>query len=243
VTLAILALLFATELGAQSPTLQSIRIVPNDINLRGAQRTQHLLVLGRFSDGLERDATDAVRFTIADSRLARVDSAPQVIALGEGETTLTAEIQDVRTTARVRVAQMGKSRPFRFDRDIEAIFTRRGCNSSECHGGVKGRAGFKLSMNALDPREDYRWIVEGGGYQVLTAEPVLPKRPRIEPHEPEKSLVLLKPTAGIPHGGGKRFDVGSADYQTILNWVRAGVPYGESGSEGVWSAYRYFPAK
>jgi hypothetical protein len=122
--------------------------------------------------------------------------------------------------------------PFRFDRDIEGILTRRGCNSSECHGGVKGRAGFKLSINALHPREDYRWIVEGGGYQVMSAEPAVPKRPRIDVRQPEKSLVLLKPTATISHGGGKRFEVGSPDYRAILDWVRAGAPYGESGDEG-----------
>jgi len=40
-----------------------------------------------------------------------------------------------------------------FQTDVEEIFTKRGCNDSHCHGGVKGRGGFKLSHNALDPRE------------------------------------------------------------------------------------------
>ena len=46
--------------------------------------------------------------------------------------------------------------------------------------------------------------------------------------------MLLKPTFTIPHGGGLRFQVGSEDYKTILNWVRAGAPYGdEAEKQGV----------
>jgi len=31
---------------------------------------------------------------------------------------------------------------------FSGIFTRRGCNSTACHGSVKGRGGFKLSSSA-----------------------------------------------------------------------------------------------
>src|SRR5262249_13155102 len=49
---------------------------------------------------------------------------------------------------------------------------------------------------------------------------------------PAKSLLLLKPMMGAAHGGGLRFRVGSPDYQTILNWVSKGAPYGEEGGHG-----------
>src|SRR5262249_14313538 len=42
--------------------------------------------------------------------------------------------------------------------------------------------------------------------------------------EPAHSLVLLKPTATIPHGGGKRFAVGSLEYRVISEWIAAGTP-------------------
>ncbi|MEO8131871.1 MAG: DUF1549 and DUF1553 domain-containing protein, partial [Bryobacteraceae bacterium] len=45
-----------------------------------------------------------------------------------------------------------------------------------------------------------------------------------------KSLLLLKPTGTVPHGGGKRFAVGSPDYNTILKWVASGAPYGPEGN-------------
>src|SRR5216117_3598688 len=126
-----------------------------------------------------------------------------------------------------------KPRPFTFARAIEGILTMRGCNDATCHGGVKGRGGFKLSVYGLYPREDYKWIVEGGTFRVLTTEDN-PKYSRVDLKQPEKSLLLLKPTFSVPHGGGLRFQVGSADYEMILNWVRSGAPYGdEAEKQGV----------
>ena len=70
---------------------------------------------------------------------------------------------------------------------------------------------------------------EGGTYQVLSAEPKLPLSPRIDLKQPEKSLLLLKPSFSVPHGGGERFKVGSVEYLTMLNWIRGGAHTGTSG--------------
>src|SRR5262249_35577782 len=88
------------------------------------------------------------------------------------------------------------------------------------------RGGFRLSVYGIYPREDYKAVVEGGTFRVLTVDDS-PKRPRTDLSQPEKSLVVLKPTFGVPHEGGMRFEVGSSDYATIVNWVRSGAPYGE----------------
>lgn len=53
--------------------------------------------------------------------------------------------------------------------------------------------------------------------------------------DPESSLILLKPltdaesegTLGskkLSHGGGIRFEKGSPEYNTILNWIRGTKP-------------------
>jgi hypothetical protein len=42
--------------------------------------------------------------------------------------------------------------------------------------------------------------------------------------DPAHSLMLLKPTLTIPHGGGRRFPVGSEEYNIIVNWIAAGAP-------------------
>jgi HEAT repeat protein len=57
----------------------------------------------------------------------------------------------------------------------------------------------------------------------------------INVESPEESLILRKPisdaesegtldSSKVPHGGGHRFDKGSAEYNTILNWIRGTKP-------------------
>ena len=115
---------------------------------------------------------------------------------------------------------------FDFAREIGTILTRKGCNGASCHGGVKGRGGFKLSSGAYHPKEDYEWIVKGGTYQVLTTEVKGERVPRVKVAEPEKSLLLLKATGAVSHGGGKRFDQDSPEYRKLVAWIRSGAPFG-----------------
>jgi len=123
------------------------------------------------------------------------------------------------------------ARPFSFERDVGAVLTKYGCNAAECHGGVIGRGGFKLSLGGLYPEQDYYWITRGGDYQVLTDEPGGEQVPRIDLKDPEKSLLLLKPTAEVDHEGGERFEKGSPAYELLLRWIRRSAPYAEEQAE------------
>src|SRR5207248_10209692 len=42
--------------------------------------------------------------------------------------------------------------------------------------------------------------------------------------EPAGSLVLLKPTRALPHGGGRKLEVGTPDYQFLADWIASGAP-------------------
>jgi hypothetical protein len=236
---ALLALGFAMQLsaaekalaGGKGPELVSVRLVPEAANLTGKGASQQFVVMGKFSDGRERDVTGEARFSLSNPGVGAVQGEGRVLASEDGETRVEAVVQGRSAEATLRVEGSTAQRPFSFARDIGGILTRRGCNSSGCHGGVKGRAGFKLSDNGVHPREDYKWIVEGGVFQVLSNESGGPKTPRIDQQSPEKSLVLLKAAMEIPHGGGPRFEKGSEDYEAILGWVRGGAPYGEEAGE------------
>ena len=212
---------------AAASQLLSVRLVPEEVTLWGVRATQRFLVLGKHADGLERDVSKRSRFSIADPGIAKVDERGRVAALADGQTVLSVQVDGRSANSRLRVEGSQETRPFSFAQDIGGILTKQGCNSGDCHGGVKGKGGLKLSLNALYPKEDYKWIVEGGVYQVLTAESGGPKDPRVNLKEPEKSVLLLKPTFSVPHGGGQRFGLDSPDYETILNWIRQGAPYGE----------------
>jgi hypothetical protein len=209
----------------------SVMVVPERVTLHGARAAQQFVVLGSFADGLERDVTGQSRLSISDAQVASLDPGGRVVAKADGEVVLKAEVGNQTATAQLRIEGSKETAPFSFARDIGRILTQRGCNTADCHGSVKGKKGFKLSINALYPREDYTWIVEGGIYQVLTTEQTQPRKPRIDRQKPAESLLLLKATAAVSHGGGERVAEGSADYQEILDWIKKGAPYGEDRPE------------
>ena len=67
-----------------------------------------------------------------------------------------------------------------FERDIEPILTRAGCNAGACHGKASGQNGFKLSLLGFDPEFDHLAITrEAGGRRCSAADP------RAEPLAPE----------------------------------------------------------
>ncbi len=228
---------------SHEPTLVSLRLVPAEVSLRGREASQQFVVLGTFSDGLERDLTSQSSFQLSDPLLARADEAGRVVAIAEGATVMRAAIEGREARARIRIEAADWQRPFRFDRDIASILTRRGCNDSHCHGSVKGEGGFKLSLNALYPEEDYQWIVEGGIYQVLTMESGGPRVPRVRLEDPEESLLLLKPTLQVSHGGGRRFGTDSSDYAAILNWIKGGAGYGAKTGGGHIERVQVLPSE
>lgn len=221
----------STPAVAGSSNVLSLRLLPEEVVLSGPGASQRILVLGRGADGLERDVTSQSRFSLASRGIAQVDPAGRVTSLTDGETTLRVRLGGLTAQAPVRASQEGVARPFSFSRDIGTILTKRGCNSSDCHGGVKGRAGFKLSIDALHPREDYRWIVQGGDYQVMSMEAGGAIEPRVDMSAPDRSLLLQKPTLQVPHGGGERIAADSPDYRTLLDWIRQGARYGDETAE------------
>lgn len=221
--------------GQPQPT--SLRVVPEGVTVWGNQSSQRFLVLARDPDGMERDVTAEARLSLSASDKGEIDKAGKFTTKANGAVKLTAQFKLRTAETTVLVKGAGEKRPFGFATDVGAILTKRGCNNSDCHGGVKGKGGLKLSIDAQFPRDDYKWIVEGGTFQVLTSD-TGPKVPRINPNEPEKSLLLQKPTAQVPHGGGGRFKVGSADYEVLLKWIRDGAPFGTDSTEGAASIQR-----
>ena len=212
-----------------SPQPSSIRLVPSEVRLQGGDASQQFLVMGKFSDGLERDLTAQAELSGSKSGLIRFTSHSRIQPLADGDLVLTAKVAGREATASIAIRGSQEKRPFSFPRDIGSLLTQQGCNNTTCHGAVPGQGGFKLSTNATYPRDDYKWIVEGGKFEVLTAEMEEPPHPRVNLKDPEKSLILQKATLQVPHGGGLRFGSDSPQYARILRWIQSGAPYGEEG--------------
>jgi hypothetical protein len=106
--------------------------------------------------------------------------------------------------------------PPQFLRDIAPILDKKGCSTAGCHGKFGGRGGFQLSLLTLSPEDDYDPIVRGA------------RGRRVNLVEPEKSLLLLKVSSKVPHGGGERFKTDSREYALLRDWLAAGAPYDEA---------------
>src|SRR5262249_33948414 len=48
---------------------------------------------------------------------------------------------------------------------------------------------------------------------------------RVNVVDRDHSLLLLKPTAQVPHGGGKRFEKGSWQYHVLREWIARGAKW------------------
>ncbi len=105
-----------------------------------------------------------------------------------------------------------------FRNDVVPILTKAGCNSGACHAKAgNGQNGFQLSLLGYEADEDFEHIVlEGRGRRLFPAAPM-------------QSLLLLKATASVPHGGGVRITAGSPEYTVLRRWIEMGMPRGDEG--------------
>ena len=104
-----------------------------------------------------------------------------------------------------------QSTPIRFSTEVVPLLTRLGCNGGGCHGKSTGQNGFRLSLLGFEPDVDYQSLVnEARGRRVF-------------PAAPEKSLILLKATARMPHGGGRLLDETGEDYRILKGWIEQGA--------------------
>ncbi len=201
----------AWSASAQAAALEKLLVFPPDVSLVTAKDQQTLVVQAVYADGITRDVTDRVQWTLADPKIVRLEGA-KLRPAADGETKLTAAFEGQTVTIPVRVSRAAEPRPVSFKLDVMPIFMKAGCNTGSCHGAARGKDGFRLSLFGFDP--------DGDHYR-LTRE--LPGR-RIDLAVPEASLLLEKATGAVPHTGGKRFDTSSPMYADLVEWISRQCP-------------------
>jgi Protein of unknown function (DUF1553)/Protein of unknown function (DUF1549) len=108
-----------------------------------------------------------------------------------------------------------------FVRDVMPLLAKAGCAAGSCHAKADGQNGFKLSVFNYDLKSDFAEIVKEG------------RGRRVFPAAPEESLLLLKSTLAIEHGGGQRIEPGSPTHETLLRWIRGGMIYQHTNEPGL----------
>jgi hypothetical protein len=191
---------------------EDIQILPGAIRLVGPGAGARFLVEAWDGQAFVADRTAEARFSIDDPRVARVGPDGFVHPVGNGLAVLSATVGAHTARASISVEEFDRPPSWSFRNHVEAVLTRHGCNSGACHGAAAGKNGLRLSLRGYAPEQDC---------DVLTRQAL---GRRIVPAAPAESLLLLKPSGTVPHGGGVRFAPGSQDYRVLAEWIAAGMP-------------------
>jgi hypothetical protein len=206
-------LLLITSAAAATESPPRLSLVPATIPLAGSHAAQRLLVLDNDAVGrMVGDRTGAAKYSTSDSAVCTVSADGTVRATGDGTAAVTAIVDGRTATAMVNVSHFREPNVLDFRNHIEPVLTRAGCNSGSCHGALAGKGGFKLSLRGYAPSVDHFVMTRQANAR------------RVNRTEPEQSLVLLKPTRSLKHGGGKRFETDSEEYRRLRDWIAAGAP-------------------
>jgi len=202
--------------------LIGITVEPAEIVLKATNRQQQLLVTARTPAGRLVDVTHRCELSSSDPQVASLSGAV-VRGRREGAAEVRVRFGDSTGRVRVRVRDINDYPPVHFGNDVVPLFSKLGCNSGGCHGKASGQNGFKLSIFGFDPEADYDALVKEA------------RGRRVFPAAPESSLFLTKPSGRVPHGGGRRLEVGSLDYELLHQWIEQGMPFGETTAPRVVS--------
>jgi hypothetical protein len=217
-TLAVVCLLgglFGADI-AWAQSAAPIVVTPAEVQLQGNFASAQLVVsrpnaegkLDPRSDDLSSQAT----FSSSDPAIVTVSPVGQLLAVADGQAKIAVALGDAKSEVSVTVSNVVPQPAVHFGRDIRPILTKSGCAMAACHASQHGKGGFKLSVFGFEPDKDREAMVRDSLAR------------RVSFIEPERSLLLLKPTMQTPHGGGKRLEKGGVDYQILLAWLKSGAP-------------------
>ena len=150
---------------------------------------------------------------------------------------IVASCQDVALTKAPKLTADQLARPDRPDEVIrharqdkvfdsfERSFWSQRFRCTSCHA-ADGQETARLIKEQQG--DDFLWIQPGGAAETLRH---LVDSGLVDVENPEKSLLLLKPTNQVKHGGGKKMEIGDIGYKAIRSWV-------EDYSKTVGNRYR-----
>ncbi|MCH2573967.1 DUF1553 domain-containing protein [Candidatus Poribacteria bacterium] len=199
----------ADTLSVESPSVQALKLTPSKLSLKNASDVRRILISALTQSGEWIDVTSQAKLSNVGPEVS-IGQQNSIHPAEKGSGQVTVVYADLTSKLPVTVESM-EQQPVSFVRQVAPTLSRLGCNSGTCHGAAKGKNGFKLSLRGYDLDFDYQALVKD-----LSGR-------RFNRTVPEKSLMLLKPTQGVPHEGGFVLDPKSKHYQLLIKWIEEGV--------------------
>ena len=195
----------------KQPLPETISLLPASVELQIGQ-SQRLLLDARFSNQAHADLTTSALYKSSNEQVATVDSAGILRGIKAGSAVITATVGQQQATLPLQVLDRHYPVVPEFQTDVVAALSRGGCNQGACHGSPQGKGGFLLSLRGFDPSLDIASLTRAEFGR------------RLNVLDPENSLLLLKPTARLPHQGGRQLRKSDEAYQVLRNWIESAHP-------------------
>jgi hypothetical protein len=209
--------------------VKELSVHPTALALKGADDAPQLIVTGVLNSGRLIDLTGDAEYTVAGGNV-EVQKSGRVTPKANGAGQIAIRALGKSAMVPVTTTLVGENLPINFANQVNPIFTKLGCNSGGCHGKLSGQNGFRLSLLGFEPELDYMTLVKEG------------RGRRLFPSAPERSLLLMKGTGQMAHGGGRKMDPASEEYKIVRRWIAAGSPLG-SDSDPTVTRVSIFPAQ
>jgi Protein of unknown function (DUF1549)/Bacterial Ig-like domain (group 2) len=210
------SVLILALIGTTPAFASDFQVAPESINVFRNYEPTQILVTAVDSNKAITDRSDdlTTRATYESSNpgIASVSSEGMVIGVSNGDTQIHVTCDGVTKSIAVHVQGIVAEPKLEFTEDILPVLYKSGCNAGACHASQYGKGGFTLSVMGFDPPADHNAITKAS------------RGRRISPSNPESSLLLRKPTMAVSHGGGKRLELGSNDYNILASWIAQGAP-------------------
>lgn len=194
--------------------IRTVTVSPARVLLEGPEAQQTLLVTGVTASGKQVDLTGAAVVRSLAPKVARMLPGAVVGMAGNGSGLVEVRAGGKAVRVPVTARNQGVRRPLNFANDVLPVLQKAGCSGSACHAKQGGKGGFQLSVLAFDPDADFYAVARQADGR------------RVNRIEPAKSLLLLKATSAVPHGGGQRFKTDSPEYRLLARWIAEGAPQG-----------------
>lgn len=191
---------------------EPFQIRPASVVLKGNFSQVQLLVATPGPLASAEDVTNRATYAIANPAIATVSASGRILPLADGTTELLVRMGDTTQAIPVSVNGFVAEPAVSFLDDVRPVINKAGCSMAACHAAQHGKGGFKLSVFGFDQSADH----------FAMSRDSLGRR--LNPLNPEESLLLRKPTMATPHLGGRRLEPNSRDYQLLAAWIKSGAP-------------------
>jgi hypothetical protein len=204
------AAIFCAVMNVCGQTSGTWQIVPAKFTLHGRASRQQILV-ELFRDGSFHGQLTNVVLESTDTAILKLEG-DVALPVTNGTARILARSGAQTVSADVTVESVEKPFDWSFRNHVQPVLAKTGCSAGACHGAAAGQNGLKLSLRGYDNQGDFLALTRQAFGR------------RIDPDDPARSLMLLKPTGAVPHKGGKRFETNSIDYRVLSEWIAAGSP-------------------